>query len=416
MKETSVENVFGAEAVRVAKLKEDFQARFGVAPQFIARGPGRVNLIGEHTDYNGGFVFPVAINATTLVAVAPGETDQVRVASQGYESEAVFALSKLEKAGPNESWSNYVRGVVWALQEKGLLDIAQLPGARLLIHSNVPQGAGLSSSAALEIATGLAFLKLAGQEPAQVNRANLALASQYAENKFVGANTGIMDQFISALGQSDSALLIDTRSLEYRAVALGFAKRGWKLVAVDSAVKHRHDTGGYNTRRQECEEAARLLSERYGKAPNSQLRDFTIEQLLENFAALPNKPARRARHVITEDVRTLRAVSLLERDFTEPGDIAEFGKLLRQSHESLRDDFEVTVPEVDRLVELAWAQPGVIGARMTGGGFGGCTVNVVAEAALDDFRRSVVEVYQQETKLDARMFIFDAVEGGSILN
>lgn len=406
------------ELERVALLKKDFQERFGTPPAFITRGPGRVNLIGEHTDYNGGFVFPVAINATTLVAIAPPPVDapagQVRLASQGYADEVVFNLQHLEKASQHESWSNYVRGVAWSLRERNILDTTQLPGAQMLIHSNVPQGAGLSSSAALEVATALAFLKLAEKDISPAERPALALACQYAENKYVGANTGIMDQFISSLGQTDSALLLDTRSLEYRAVPLGFAARGWKLVAVDSAVKHQHDSGGYNTRRAECEEATRWLAQYYGLAPNAQLRDFNIEQLQAVFNQMPDKPARRARHVITEDARTLRAVALLENNFAEPNAVAEFGKLLGGSHASMRDDFEISVPEVDRLVELAWAHPGVIGARMTGGGFGGCTVNVVEDQALEDFRRNVVEVYRAETGLDARMFIFDAVEGGSI--
>jgi galactokinase len=404
---------------RIAALKQKFSEYFGVAPAFISRSPGRVNLIGEHTDYNGGFVFPVAINATALIAVAPAEPTapdgEVRVKSDAYPQESVFSLREIIKATAAESWSNYVRGVAWALSQRGLLDLASVRGARFYIESDVPQGAGLSSSAALEIATALAFLELAGQKVQEGQRPAIALACQLAENGFVGANTGIMDQFISALGQPDSALLLDTRSLEYRAVGLHFSGRGWKLVAVDSAVKHRHDTGGYNTRRQECEEAARRLATHFGVAQNAQLRDFTLEQLNAIFETLPDKPARRARHVITEDARTLRVVALLERGFSEPDDVAEFGRLLRGSHDSLRDDFEVTVPETDRLVELAYSTPGVVGARMTGGGFGGCTVNVVEETALNAFRQNVVERYRAETGHDAKMYIFDGVQGGSIL-
>jgi galactokinase len=404
---------------RIAALKEKFLSHFGMPPAFVSRSPGRVNLIGEHTDYNGGFVFPVAINATALIAVAPAENGapdgEVRVKSDAYPQEAVFNLREIVKAPAAESWSNYVRGVAWALSQRGLLDLSNITGARFYIESNVPQGAGLSSSAALEIASALAFLQLAGQTVEESQRPAIALACQLAENGFVGANTGIMDQFISALGQPDSALLLDTRSLQYQAVPLHFSARGWKLVAVDSAVKHRHDTGGYNTRRQECEEAARKLAEHFGAAQNAQLRDFTLEQLNAIFETLPDKPARRARHVITEDARTLRVVALLERGFSESGDVAEFGRLLRGSHNSLRDDFEVTVPETDRLVELAYSTPGVVGARMTGGGFGGCTVNVVEETALETFRQNVVEQYRAETGHDAKMYIFDGVQGGSIL-
>lgn len=405
------------EAARLLNLREAFEARYGRPPLFISRGPGRVNVIGEHTDYNGGFVFPAAINRSVLLAVAPnGTADEVRLFSQDYSRESRFSWSQLEPAPKEEHWTDYVRGVAWACQERGLLDLSKLPGVNLLLASDVPQGAGLSSSAALEIATGLALFRLAGVGPGQVDRKALALACQRAENGFVGANTGIMDQFISALGQPDSALLIDTRSLDYRAVPLGFARLGLKLVAVDSAVPHHHDASGYNQRRAESEEAARFLTAAYSRSEGSQLRDFTPDQLAAVAAQMPELPARRARHVITEDVRTLRAVELLEGGFQGPDDLAEFGQLLRGSHESLRDDFQVTVPQVDRLAELAWACPGVVGARMTGGGFGGCTVNIVSSEALAVFERQVVETYRRETGLNARMFVFDAVEGGSLFD
>lgn len=404
---------------RLAALRQAFQEQFGSLPQFISRAPGRVNLIGEHTDYNGGFVFPVAINRTVLMAVAGpeagAEPGQVRIVSKGYDQEATFNLNQLDKAPEAERWTNYVRGVAWALGQRGLLDPASLPGARILLESDVPQGAGLSSSAALEIATALALFRLAGVSASQVNRPQVALACQLAENGFVGANTGIMDQFVSALGQPDSALLIDTRSLDYRAVPLGFADRGLKLVAVNSAVPHRHDASGYNQRRAECEEAAKFLANVYNQPPEAQLRDFTLEQLLAVEGKLGAAPFRRARHVITEDMRTLKAVELLEGGFAHESDLASFGRLLRESHESMRFDFEITVPQVDLLVDLAWSLPGVVGARMTGGGFGGCTVNVVEAAALDDFREKVWLAYRQQTGLDAKMYVFDAVEGGIIL-
>ncbi len=404
---------------RLAALCQGFQEKFSQAPQFVSRAPGRVNLIGEHTDYNGGFVFPVAINRTVLMAVtgpeegaAPG---QVRIFSKDYDREVTFNFNNLEKAPEAERWTNYVRGVAWALSQRGLLDPGKLPGARIMLESDVPQGAGLSSSAALEIATALALFQLAGISDVAIDRPKVALACQLAENRFVGANTGIMDQFISALGQPDSALLIDTRSLEYRAVPLGFAGRGLKLVAVNSAVPHRHDTGGYNQRRAECEEAAKFMAKVYGKPEDSQLRDFTLEQLLGVQGRLAPVPFKRARHVITEDARTLKAVEILGRGFSHESDLTTFGRLLRESHESMRFDFEITVPEIDLLVNLAWNQPGVIGARMTGGGFGGCTVNVVEETALDAFSKNVWQKYRQETGLDAKMYVFDAVEGGTII-
>ncbi len=408
-----------SEAARAEALKQAFQQRYGSAPVFISRAPGRVNLIGEHTDYNGGFVFPAAIDRTVLLAVAPAENGaapgEVRLASLAFEGEVRFSLTTIEKAPPAQRWTNYVRGVAWALQERGLLNVSSLAGARILIDSNVPLGAGLSSSAALEVASALALFRLSNLPLAPTGRPALALACQLAENAFVGAKTGIMDQFISALGQSDSALLLDTRSLEYRAVPLNFAAHGLKLVAVDSAVKHSHETGGYNQRRAECEAAARFLANAYQMPEAAQLRDFSFDQLAALSATMPDLPFRRARHVLTEDARTLNAVELLESGFNSEQDLTAFGQLLRQSHESLRDDFEVTVPETDLLAELAWQTPGVIGARMTGGGFGGCTVNVVRADALATFNQRVVEEYRRRTGQPARLFIFDAVEGGSIL-
>ncbi len=405
------------EAGRIAALRTEFERRYHYAPEFISRAPGRVNLIGEHTDYNGGFVLPVAINRSVLMAVGAPPANmplgEVRVYSLDYQKETVFNLANIEHAAEDMRWSNYLRGVAWALAERGLLNLADLPGANIVVEGNVPQGAGLSSSAALEVATALALFRLANRTP---DRAQMALACQRAENGFVGANTGIMDQFVSALGQPDSALLIDTRSLEYRAIPLGFAARGLKLVAVDSAVPHRHDASGYNQRRTECEIAARTLAQLYRRPENSQLRDFTLAELEAVYTQLPPVPARRARHVITEDVRTSRAVELLQSGFAGPESLVEFGQLLRGSHESMRDDFEITVPPVNLLVELAWKLDGVIGARMTGGGFGGCTVNVVEAATLPVFEQAVVEDYRQQTGLPARMFVFDAVQGGNIIS
>jgi len=408
------------DSVRAENLGKAFVERFGEIPDFVARAPGRINLIGEHTDYNGGFVLPVAINRSTLVAgrvVSSAEDKgQIELISRNYNVETFFDPHKLEpgqEAGP--SWSNYSRGVVWSLREKGLLDLNRLPSAQLMIDSNVPQGAGLSSSAALEVATALALYSLAGFRPDEIDRAALALACQKAENDFVGVKCGIMDQFISALGQSDAAVLIDTRSLGYRAVPLGFQALGLKLVAVNSAVPHSLKTSAYNERRSQCEEAARLLAVRFGLPEDSQLRDISLTQLEEAAPELPPLLFKRARHVIGENGRVLKAVNYLENGFGNAGDLAAFGQLLNESHASLRDDYAVSVPEVDLLVELAQQQPGVIGARMTGGGFGGCTVNIVAEGAIAHFRAAVVEQYRRQTGLPAQIYIFEGVEGGTVL-
>jgi galactokinase len=404
---------------RVAELRQAFFEHFGAGSDFVARAPGRINLIGEHTDYNGGFVLPVAINRTVLIAARAVQLTghQIEVNSQDYNSTLCIDLDKLEAVQEEEmAWSNYLRGTAWGLREKGALDLNLVPSAQFMIDGNVPRGAGLSSSAAIEVATALAFYTLAGFVPREIDRPQLALACQKGENDFIGVKSGIMDQFVSALGQPDSALLIDTRSLEYRAIPLGFQNLKLKLVAVDSAVPHSLKSSAYNERRAQCEEASRILARRFGLSEETaQLRDFSLAQLEEAKGDMSEVLFKRARHVISENERVMQAVSLLESGFANQGDLQAFGELLNQSHASLRSDYEVSVEQVDLLVDLAQKHPGVIGARMTGGGFGGCTVNVVEESALTGFRNNVVEEYRQRTGLDARMFVFEGVEGGSVL-
>lgn len=406
------------EGKELLELRQSFTAHFGAAPDFVARAPGRINLIGEHTDYNGGFVLPVAINRAMLIAVRAVTLGkgQLELFSRNYNATTSFDLDKIEPA-PYEAlaWSNYVRGVAAALTEKGLLDLKQVGSAQFMLEGQVPLGAGLSSSAALEVATALALFTLAGFEPSKIDRVALALACQRAENDFVGVKTGIMDQFVSALGQPDAALLIDTRSLEYRAIPLGFRDLRLKLVAVDSAIPHSLKTSAYNERYGQCKEAAHLLAKHFNLPENSQLRDFTVAQLEAATAILPPLLFQRARHVLTENERVLQAVALLDEGLGKPTHLQAFGSLLNQSHASLRDDYEVSTPDVDLLVELAQQHPGVIGSRLTGGGFGGCTVNVVAEEALESFGLKVVEEYRRRTGLEAKMYLLEGVEGGSIL-
>jgi galactokinase len=402
------------EVARAEKLRAHFRETFGAEPEFVARAPGRINLIGEHTDYNGGFVLPAAIDRTVLVAaLAAPQSRQVDVASLNYGNRAAFNLDDISPAEDEDRrWSNYVRAVAWALDETGAVDLREMPGAMLAVEGNVPLGAGLSSSAAIEVASGLAFLRLAGT---QLDPPALALACQHAENGFIGVLSGIMDQFISALGQPDSALLIDTRSLDYESIPLGLEELGYRIVAVDSDAPRTLAATAYNRRRAECEEAVRLLAPALGLRENAQLRDVTPEQFETHAHLLPDPLLRRARHVITEDGRTLRASDLMREGLGKGDNLSRFGALLYASHISLRDDYEVTSPELDLLVELASGVDGVAGARMTGAGFGGCTVNIVAESALPHFEQSVVEEYRQRTGRDPRLYVCRAVGGGSYL-
>lgn len=401
------------EQARAESLKSSFRSAFGAEPEFIARGPGRINLIGEHTDYNGGFVLPAAINRTVLIAArrVPDATT-VELVSMDYGNRASFDLSNIVPAEGDTRWTNYVRAVAWAMSEKGMLDLTQLGGVQLAVQGNVPRGAGLSSSAAIEVASGLAFARIVGTE---VERKPFALMCQYAENEFIGVKSGIMDQFISAMGQEDSALLIDTRSLDYRSVPLGLKEIGYALIAMDSAVPRSLITSAYNQRRLECEEAMKILAPALHLGPNAQLRDVTLDQLEANASSLPDTLYRRARHIVSEDTRTLEAVKLMEEGLGKSDNLARFGQLLYQSHDSLRDDYEVSSRELDMLVELAYKVPGVAGARMTGAGFGGCTVNIVATERLGDFEEQVVEAYRQKSGLDGKMYVCNAVEGGSYI-
>ncbi|HST04970.1 MAG TPA: galactokinase [Chloroflexia bacterium] len=403
-----------AEAQRAEQLSVAFADAFGTRPEFIARAPGRVNLIGEHTDYNGGFVLPAAIDRTVLIAVksVPGSR-QVEMVSGNYGNRASFDLDDIQPTHDKHlAWSNYVRAVAWALTTGGLVDAKAVKGAQMAIEGNVPTGSGLSSSAAVEVASALAFTRLAG---AEIAGENLALACQRAENEFIGVKSGIMDQFISALGQPDSALLIDTRSLQYEVVPLGLESIEYRVVAADSAVPRSLITSAYNQRRAECDQAMIILRPLLGLPQGAQLRDVTLDQLEMHRTNLPDLLYKRARHVVSEDARTLQAANLMRAGLARGDNLHLFGQLLDASHASLRDDYEVSSRELDLLVELAQNTPGVAGARMTGAGFGGCTVNIVDARYLSNFQQQVVDEYSRSTGLDGKMYICRAVGGGSYL-
>ncbi|MEA2573104.1 MAG: galactokinase [Chloroflexia bacterium] len=403
------------EEQRATQLRATFEEAFGAPPDFVARAPGRVNLIGEHTDYNGGFVLPVAINRTVLIATrALPEGRHVEMVSVNYGNEDTFSLDDVSHVkDKDKSWSNYVRAVAWALEDRGHLSLGQITGAQLAIEGNVPEGAGLSSSAAIEVASALVFTRLAG---VKLKGETLALACKRAENEFVGVKSGIMDQFISALGQTDAALLIDTRSLNYEVVPLGFEELGYKVVAVDSAAPRTLAGSAYNQRTVECAEAMRILQDELDLPQGAQLRDVSLSQLESLQSKLPELLYRRARHVVSENERTLEAVALMREGLGRGDNLRRFGELLYASHASLRDDYEVSSKELDLLVELASRAPGVAGARMTGAGFGGCTVNIVQADHLAEFERLVFEEYRRQTGRKAALHVCQAVRGGSYVN
>ena len=374
------------------QLLDGFKARFGGAAS-IYRAPGRVNLIGEHTDYNDGFVLPAAIEFYCWAAIAPRRDRKLVIHSENFNEtveEAIDSLSPLAK----KHWANYPLGVAWALRQAG----KPLTGANIYLAGEVPLGAGLSSSAAVEVATGFALLNESG--PA-IDRKEMAQLCRKAENEFVGAHVGIMDQFISCYGRASNALLLDCRSLEHKFVKL---PGDVQLVICNTMVKHELASGEYNARRAECEEGVRIL--RIVLPQIRALRDVTLSQLEEHRQILPTKVIARCRHVITENARVQSAVEAFHR-----GDSKALKPLMQESHRSLRDDYEVSSRELDLMVEIAAAQPGLIGARMTGGGFGGCTINLVQSAAVADFKRNVAAEYSSRTGLTPEIYVSPASEG-----
>src|SRR5437762_1793164 len=359
----------------------------------LYRSPGRINLIGEHTDYNDGFVMPAAINLYCWVAMCAAKGRTVEVYSDNLNESRTFDLDRPQPLG---DWSDYVQGVALMLQRSG----HQLQGAKMLISSEVPIGSGLSSSAALEVASALALL---GAQNAHNDRNQLALACRRAENEFVGARCGIMDQFIACNGQSGHLLMLDCRSLEYRFLRI---PEDVRLVICNTMVRHTIAAGEYNTRRSQCEEGVRLLSS--AQPGISALRDVALKDLEQFGNSLPPEILKRCHHVISENQRVLAAAAALQRR-----DLKKFGELMASSHESLRHDYEVSCPELDLMVELANQVESVYGARMTGGGFGGCTVNVVAVEAVAEFQKQITAQYQEQTGIIPEIYVSTASEGAA---
>jgi galactokinase len=374
------------------QVLESFRTRFGTSST-VYRAPGRVNLIGEHTDYNDGFVLPAAIGFCCWVAVARRSDRKLVVHSENFNETVEASLDSLAHPG-KKHWANYPLSVAWALEQSG----KRLSGADLFIAGEVPLGAGLSSSAAIEVAVGFALLN---QSRYEVDRTELAKLCQRAENEFVGARVGIMDQFVSCHGRAGHALLLDCRSLEFELVKL---PAGVQLVICNTMVKHEISSGEYNTRRTECEEGVRKLRRVLPRI--RALRDVTLAQLENHRGLLDPKAYARCRHVITENARVMKAVEAFKN-----GDFQALGILMRDSHRSLRDDYEVSCSELDLMTEIAVAQRGVIGARMTGGGFGGCTINLVETGAVDEFKRQVSAHYFEKTSRRPEIYVSSASEG-----
>jgi galactokinase len=374
-------------------VRSDFLELYEREPRLFW-APGRVNLIGEHTDYNDGFVLPMAIDAGTVVAAARREDRMVRVRSANLDGSAEFDL---DRAGEpvRHVWLDYVEGMARSLEETGL----RLAGADLLIQSDVPLGAGLSSSAALEISVGLSLVCLAGIE---VDRRALALAGQRSEHDYVGIKCGIMDQYIAALGLAGHALLIDCRTLESTLIPMDL--KDVAVVVCDTRVKHALASSEYNLRREQCSRGVELLRE---VMPDIRaLCDVSVAEFEQHQARLPELIRNRCRHVVTENARTLAAAEALKA-----GDLKLIGKLMYASHQSLDRDYEVSSPELNLLVEIASSLDGVIGSRMTGGGFGGCTVNLIERGRIETFSDVVSRKYESGTGKAPLVYVFEAGDG-----
>ncbi len=361
--------------------------------------PGRVNLIGEHTDYNDGFVLPMAIEKEIVMLGQLRNDRRVRVFDFGYNTEIDFSLDKLIPLRKN-TWANYLMGVVDEIQKAGYI----LQGANLIFRSNIPRKAGLSSSAALEVVTALAMTELNSLKIEPVKMARLC---QQAENNFVGVACGIMDQYVSCLGQKNHALFIDCRSNNYEPIP--FKGHNYQIVICNSKIQRSLVNSEYNKRREECRIAVEFFNHKLTSEIRA-LRDVTIEEFKKYQGQLPETIARRARHVISENYRVQAGVQALREE-----NFSAFGKLMVESHRSLKNDYEVSCAELDLLVDLALKQEGVLGARMTGAGFGGCTVNLLKRDYIDAFKKSVKNEYKKITGINPDIYVTLPAEGAKVL-
>lgn len=365
--------------------------------------PGRVNLIGEHTDYNGGHVFPCALTLGTYGAARKREDNKIHFYSMNLDSFGVVEASLDDLTNKKEyNWANYPLGVVWAFKEKGHTITS---GFDMVIWGNIPNGSGLSSSASLEVLTGVILTDLF--EIKDLSMTDLALIGQYSENNFNGCNCGIMDQFAVAMGKKDHAIFLDTSDLSYEYAPC--VLDGAKIVITNSKVKHSLVDSAYNDRRNECAAALKALQ---SELDIQALGDLTPEEFEAHKSLIKDEiQLQRAKHAVYENQRTIDAVTALKA-----GDIESFGKLMNQSHISLRDDYDVSCEEIDILVDLAWKIPGVLGSRITGGGFGGCTVSIVKDESIDTFIETIGKTYLEKVGHEAEFYTVDIGDGASRLN
>jgi galactokinase len=388
----------------IDQLAISYREKFGHTPAHIARAPGRVNLLGEHVDYNDGFVLPAAIDRATYVAFSPTNARHSTLWAVDLDQQASFSPETLSSktqsdSSPLPEWALYPAGVMWTLHEENLI----VPNMTAAYSSNVPQGSGLSSSASIEMAFAVAWQTLGGWTLPPMQR---ALLGQKAENQYVGVNCGIMDQFASACGVENKLLLLDCRSLEWKTVPL---PDNVSIVIADTTVRRKLTSGEYNKRRSACEEAVRLLKQ---ALPNiKSLRDVSVEDFNRLAKKLPREIEKRARHVVEEIGRSNQAEALLEA-----GDVLNFGRLMNECHVSLRDLYEVSCPELNTMVNIAQSVDGCIGARLTGAGFGGCTVNLVANERVEDFAKALSKGYESETGLHPEIYITRAVVGAELIS
>ena len=380
--------------MKSAELAQHFKDLFGSSPRIFC-APGRVNLLGEHTDYNDGFVMPCAIGFSTRVAISSRLDRKLVIRSEEFSEQFEFDLDNLPTRGKGV-WSDYVLGVAVMLRQIG----HATPGASLLVRGEVPIGAGLSSSAAIEVASALALMSLNG---AALPLPEVAKLCQRAENVFIGARVGIMDQFISCLGKAGHALLLDCRSLEYKLIPI---PENVRLVICNTMVKHDHANGAYNRRREECDEGVKILSQWYPKI--RALRDVSVEQVEQHKVDIPETIYKRCLHVVSENQRVLEGAQYLT-----DGDVGRFGALMQQSHLSLRDLYEVSCRELDVMAEIAQSLKGYCGGRMTGGGFGGCTVNIVRAPDAESFAAQISERYQAAIGIKPDVYVCSAANGAS---
>lgn len=386
------------------ELMQKFQEIFGGEGDIRSYfAPGRVNLIGEHTDYNGGHVFPCALTIGTYGLARRRDDNKLRFYSANFSKLGVVE-SSLDDLVPSDKagWTNYPKGVMWTFEKRGY---KLTSGVDFLIYGNIPNGSGLSSSASLEVLTGVMLKDLFGFE--ELSMQDLALIGQYSENNFNGMNCGIMDQFASAMGKKDCAIFLDTSTLEYEYAPVKLADA--KIVITNSKVKHSLVGSAYNDRRNECEAALKDLQ---AVVDIKSLGDLSKEEYEANKDAIKDPVCRkRAKHAVYENQRTIKAVQALKDN-----QVDEFGKLMNASHVSLRDDYEVSCEEIDILVDLAWQLPGVVGSRITGGGFGGCTVSIVKNDAVDNFIETIGKKYKEKVGHEAEFYVVEIGNGAGKLS